>query len=106
MPGYDPNVQQDLVDLLILRAKRIVPLFTAMAAIVGSGVGIAVARNLGKTETMSIVVWACVFGIFGFVAGKERAFSLRMKAQELLCQRKIEENTRTAEMAKASSVSA
>lgn len=106
MPGYDPKLHQDLADLLRLRAKRIVPVFTAMAAIVGSGIGVAIARSMGKTETTSVLVWTFVVGIFGFVAGKERAFSLRMKAQELLCQKKIEENTRAAETPKVNSVSA
>jgi hypothetical protein len=106
MPGYDPKVQQDFADLLILRAKRIVPVFTAMAAIVGAGVGVAVARGMGKADTMSVIIWAFIVGVFGFVTGKERSFSLRMKAQELLCQKKIEENTRSAEAPKSSGVSA
>jgi hypothetical protein len=101
MPGYDPKHHQDLADLLILRANRIVSVFTAMAAIVGAGVGVAIARGAGKTEIISVIIWTFVLGIFGFVAGKERAFSLRMKAQELLCQKRIEENTRAAESLKA-----
>lgn len=106
MPSYDPKLHQDLADLLMIRAKRIVPVFTGMAAIVGAGIGVAIARSVGKTETISVIVWTFVIGVFGFVAGKERAFSLRMKAQELLCQKKIEENTRAVEVAKVSGVSA
>lgn len=95
MAVYDPQVQESIADLLILRAKRIVPVFTAMAAIVGAGIGVAVSRG-GRSEVLSIVLWTFVFGVIGFVAGKERAFAQRLKAQELLCQKKIEENTRMA----------
>lgn len=106
MAGYDPKVQQDLVDLLMLRAKRIALVFTAMAAIVGAGMGVAIARSMGRGEKMSVLICTLVLGVFGFVAGKERAFSLKMKAHELLCQKQIEENTRAAEVPKTTGVSA
>ncbi len=106
MSVYDPKLQQDLADLLSLRAKRIAPVFTAMAAIIGSGVGLTIARSMGKQEVVSVALWAFVIGIFGFVAGKERAFSLRMKAQELLCQKQIEANTRAVEVPLVNKVSA
>ncbi len=101
MAVYDPKVQQDLADLLVVRAKRIVPVFTAMAAVVGAGIGVAIGRATGQSHTISVVLWAFVIGVSGFVAGKERAFSLKLKAQELLCQKKIEENTRAVEASKA-----
>lgn len=106
MAVYDPKVQQDLADLLVVRAKRIVPVFTAMAAVVGAGIGVAIGRATGQHETISVVLWAFVIGVFGFVAGKERAFNLKLKAQELLCQKKIEENTRAVETSKVAGVSA
>lgn len=65
-----------------------------------------ISRGTGNAETISVIIWACIIGIFGFVAGKERAFSLRLKAQELLCQKKTEENTRAAEAPKSSGVAA
>ncbi len=100
MPAYDPNMHQKFAETLLLRARRISLVFTAMAAIVGAGIGIAMPRMVGKPSTaLPIILWTFVLGAFGFVTGKERSFTLSMKAQELLCQKQIEENTRKAEMA-------
>lgn len=97
MSGYDPNLHQKFADTLQLRAKRIAIVFTAMAAIVGAGLGVALPRIAGKPSTaFPVIVATFVLGIFGFVAGKERSFSLCMRAHELLCQKQIEENTRKA----------
>jgi len=105
MAAHEPKIHQDLADVLLLRAKRIVPVFTAMAAVVGAGVGVAISRSAGKGETISVILWAFIMGVFGFVAGKERAFSLQLKARELLCMNKIEENTRAAVQSKAAGTS-
>jgi hypothetical protein len=105
MAVFETKAHQDLADTLFIRAKRIVPVFTAMAAIVGAGIGVAIAREMGKSEVWSVILWAFVVGIAGFVAGKERAFSLQLKARELLCMEQIDKNTR-AEQYKAAGTSA
>lgn len=105
MAAYETKVHQDLAELLLLRAKRIVPVFTAMAAIVGAGVGVGIARGGHHNAVLLVILWTFVLGVFGFVAGKERAFSLQLKARELLCLSRIEENTRAAEQPKASGAS-
>jgi hypothetical protein len=99
MSSYDAKVHQDFADLLRIRAKRITFVFTLMAAIVGAGVGVGLGRMTGSPATMYIVIWTAVLGVFGFVAGKERSFTLQLKAIELLCQMQIESNTRARDAA-------
>lgn len=95
MSGYEPKVHQEFADLLRTRAKRITTVFTLMAAIVGGGVGASLARMTGSSQvTYVVIIWTAVLAVFGFVAGTERSFNLRLKAHELLCQKQIEENTR------------
>lgn len=93
MAVYDGKIHQDVADILLARASRIVPVFTAMAAIVGAGVGVTIARGIGRNEVISVILWTVIFGLFGFVTGKERSFSLQLKARELLCMMAIERNT-------------
>lgn len=102
MSVYDPKNHQDFVDLLHTRAKRITVVYTLMAAIVGAGISVGIGyMNFGAPKAGSVVLWTAVLAFFGFVMGKERAFRMRLKAQELLCQKQIEENTRAKETASA-----
>ena len=54
---------------------------------------VAISDELG-TELIACLIGALLFGLIGFMAGRERAFTLRVQAQKALCQVKIEENTR------------
>lgn len=104
MSVYDPKNHQDFVDLLQKRAKRITIVYTIMAAIVGAGISVAIGyMKLGSASFGSIALWTAVLAFFGFVMGKERSFKMRLKAQELLCQKQIEENTHTKETVSAAS---
>jgi fatty acid desaturase len=100
MSAYEPKLHQEFADLLRRRAKRITLVFTLMAAIVGAGVGMALSRMMAaQHSTMPMILWIVLLGIFGYVAGKERSFNLQLRAHELLCQKQIEENTRSGQMA-------
>ncbi|HYG99833.1 MAG TPA: hypothetical protein VD837_11935 [Terriglobales bacterium] len=102
MSVYDPKVQLDFAELLTKRSKRITMVYTIMAAIVGAGAGVAVSYiRVGEPRNGWILLWTVILAFFGFVMGKERAFNLRLKAQELLCQKQIAENTTPKETASA-----
>lgn len=104
MSVYDPKNHQDFIDLLHTRAKRITIVYTLMAAIVGAGISVAIGyMKPGSASLGSIVLWTAVLAFFGFVMGRERSFKMRLQAQELLCQKQIEENTRAKEVASAAS---
>jgi hypothetical protein len=102
MSVYDPKNHQDFIDLLQTRAKRITVVYTIMAAIVGAGISVAIGHlKVVPPSFGSVALWTAVLAFFGFVMGKERSFQLRLKAQELLCQKQIEENTHAKEIASA-----
>jgi hypothetical protein len=101
MSAYDPKKMEQYSELLSKRSKRITPVFALMGAIVGGGLGMALSRMLGSHSSMPVILWTVLLGVFGYVAGKERAFTLGLKSQELLLQRQIEENTRQAHAAAA-----
>lgn len=103
MAVYDPKDHQNFIDVLRTRAKRITIVYTLMAAIVGAGISVAVSY-LGADLTPKaswVVLWTVILAFFGFVMGRERAFKMRLQAQELLCQKQIEENTRAKEIGSA-----
>lgn len=95
MSSYDPNSHQQMADVLLKRAGRIVWVFTFIAAIFGAGIGLYLVWILGSPTPLRFIgLWAAILAAFGFVSGKERKFSFQMKAQELLWQRQMEENSR------------
>lgn len=103
--AYDPQIVLKFIDRLYRQATVAVATFTILGVLVGAGIGFALARademgaNLRfvpvrEQDYIGILVGAIVLGVFGFFAGRERAFQLRLRAQTVMCQLKIEENTR------------
>jgi len=92
MIEYDPKIIQQLADRLYRQAKSTVISFTVFGALVGGGGGAAA----GPTPPSAIggLVGAVILGLFGFLIGQEIAFHLKVRAQTVLCQLRIEENTR------------
>jgi len=109
MVAYDPHVIQQFADRLYRRASTIVITSTLGLALIGGVLGFwmgllldvgstRVPRHLSLdelgTELIACLIGALLFGLIGFMAGRERAFTLKLQAQTALCQAKIEENTR------------
>jgi positive regulator of sigma E activity len=94
MSSYDSNRHQEFIDILQKRSGRMVWVYTAMAALFGVAMGLFLARAVGNSSVYQLaLVWAAIMACFGFVSGKERKFALQMKAQEMLWQKQVEENT-------------
>jgi hypothetical protein len=104
--NYDPQILQECADGLYAQAKFVI-LSTALKygciTFLFSGVGcVIVARTVGpgpgtlsSNGALTIVVIATLLGIWaGVDAGRRLAFKWRLEAQQLLCQRQIEQNTR------------
>ena len=109
MVAYDPEIIQKFVDRLYRRAKSVIITSTIGGVLVGGIIGFFVVLFFDQrtprlpsrfsldelgAELIACLIGAVLFGLFGFLAGREHAFLLRLQAQTALCQAKIEENTR------------
>jgi hypothetical protein len=101
---YDEDVLQQYADTLYRQAKRIV-LWTALkygfvVFLVALVLGIAVdsqgqvPSNKESSLYGSVLILTVLGGIAGVAAGRRKAFYLKLQAQQTLCQRQIEMNTR------------
>jgi hypothetical protein len=107
---YDPQILQDYADDLYKQAQKII-VWTAikygLLCFLGSMVFVN-AFNLtqkgGMDSNMMVIVVGVVtvLGVLtGVGVGKQKAFQLKLEAQKLLCQRQIEQNTKTTDRAMA-----
>lgn len=95
---YDPRLIQMMADNLYSEADSIIFVYTVLGALFGGFIGYLgaqVTTNL-TAQGVATVVGAVVFGLFGLLVAQARAFTLRLRAQEALCQMSIEANTRRA----------
>lgn len=109
MAVFDPRVIRKFADRLYGRAVVVMIASTLFSGLSGGVLGLAVCLGAiapalerdSSAAAGSLVVGliggllgAVIFGLGGFLAGWERAFRLKLRAQVALCQLKIEENTR------------
>ncbi len=103
---YDSQILQDYADQLYKQAQSVV---TSTAAKYGFVMFVASAVGIGVLSTVSqgaltFPVGIVIIGVLtavavaaGVGAGRLKAFNLKLEAQRILCQRQIEQNTRTTE---------
>jgi len=109
MTGYDPQVIQKFADRLYRRATVVMVASTVFGVLFGGmgGLGACVSAISPFLEhgnsaaltglavsLMGSLLGAMISGLGGYIAGRERAFRLKLQAQTVLCQLKVEENTR------------
>ena len=111
MVTYDPQMIEKLAARLYRQARTAIISSTIGGVLFGALLGVGLGPLLTALKvyildltrqspiTPASLVAGClagavVFGLIGFLAGRERAFRLRVAAQTVLCQLKIEENTR------------
>lgn len=109
---YDPEILQKYADILYRQAKSLAA-WTALRYGVVLGVivwlAVAIASPIARMriDTSSGNTAALIAGfiglLIGYNSGKIKAFSLVLQAQQVLCQRQIELNTRTQGTAMAAS---
>ena len=93
---YSPAIIQKFADKLYRRADSIVVSCTLFGIFFGGVGGRLLSYPLGLKDDSAPTIFGVVFfGLFGLFIGRARAFQLRLQAQVALCQKKIEENTRT-----------
>jgi hypothetical protein len=103
MTNYDDSVLQQYADALYQQAESIV-IWTALkygcvTFVVCLGIGLAAAiLNLVNQELVAELVFGTIFILLGIAlgidSGRRKAFHLKLEAQQALCQRQIEKNTR------------
>jgi hypothetical protein len=99
---YDPAILQQFADDLYKQARSII-FWTAarygVAVLLLSAVGLFVIAAVQKEAPGSgagfvALIFLAVGIITGVEAGRKKAFSLKLQAQQILCQRQLELNTR------------
>lgn len=96
--SYDPQILQDYADDLYKQARYIVirtalkyGLIVFLVSILGCFIMARLAGPEVSDAVPAIVIFLTLVGIAaGVDAGRREAFSLKLQAQELLCQRQIE----------------
>jgi hypothetical protein len=91
---YDPGVIQEFADRLYRQANLMAVLYGVLGAVIGAFAGFVVGQPTDLSG-LAALMGAGLFGGLGAAAGVARAFTLKLQAQTALCQKRIEENTRT-----------
>lgn len=102
MTKYDSKILYEFADRLYDEANSIIWSYTTIGAIIGIVLGVITGflvknvpdENTGGVGFIVAIFASVILGVIGFYMGKEKAFSLKLKAQRILCMVKIEENTR------------
>src|SRR6266699_865060 len=97
MVHYDPGIIKRYAELMYRRARSVVIIWTLVLVVPGLIGGVLLAEQLRIPRENNVVViglTTLVAAVIGFLIGQSRAFWLRLQAQVLLCQARIEQNTR------------
>src|SRR3954465_12417996 len=94
--NFDPRVIHEMAGRLYTEADSAERWQPVILGFIGAAVGFGVGFPLGYAR-IAAVAGAVVLGALGYWAGQQRAFALRLQAQLMLVQTKIEENTRPKE---------
>lgn len=89
---YQPAVIAEFASKLYSEASSLVIKWALMIGVVGAVIGGFV--GAGKGGGMVPLIAGLVGALFGASYGREKAFTLRLQAQQALCQLQIEQNTR------------
>jgi len=97
--AYDAAIIVRSASLLYRRANTLLISYACLGVLLGLVVGVVVARfasELGELlgEHHLALVTAVFGGLFGFLIGREKGYALKLRAQTLLCNVQIEQNTR------------
>ncbi|MCC6415561.1 MAG: hypothetical protein IT582_06605 [Opitutaceae bacterium] len=93
---YDPEIICKYADKLYSQAASIIAGRT-IAGIFFGVIGGIVFQYYLPTEPrwLPVAVGTVLFGLLGYNSAQAKAFELRLRAQDALCQVQIEKNTRT-----------
>jgi hypothetical protein len=97
MVEYNPNVLKKYANSLYQQAGLIMFCYTGIGVFVGYIVAsiFNAATPKRSADDATVILWICIIvcGIVGLIAGYNKGLQMRIRAQEILCQVAIEENT-------------
>lgn len=94
MTNYDPSELPRLVDKLQARAVAVLIYYPATAAALG-GLGMFYAYQKNPAGAAGLILGGVIIGgLIGLAIGRHQSTALKVQAQTLLSQMRIEENTR------------
>lgn len=95
MVEYDPKFIKEYTNRLYSQAKAVVPAHFFIGLILGLLLFGSVSELLiGEFDFLIVAIGVLSGAIMGLGSGQQKAAEIRLRAQELLCYIKIEENTR------------
>jgi hypothetical protein len=104
---YDQAIIYKFAERLYRRASTIAFLYGFVGLIAGALAGAAAGAALGASNLGGGILAGLLLGMgIGAAIGIERGFTMRLQAQQALCQVKIEEHTRYVAMVHSANVSA
>ena len=90
---YQPAVIAEFASKLYSEASSLVIKWALMLGVVGAVIGGFVSAGKGGGGMVPLIA-GLVGALFGASYGREKGFTLRLQAQQALCQLQIEQNTR------------
>jgi hypothetical protein len=94
--NYDPKVIHEMAERLYSQADSAEMWHPVIFGLIGAATGFGVGFPVGHAAVFALA-GAVLLGALGYWIGQQRAFALRLQAQLMLVQTKIEENTRPKE---------
>lgn len=92
---YDPAIIQTFVNGLYAQARRIVVTYVILGFLIGGAAGLIIANlNSIQNQLIPAVVAGLFVALLAHNSAKAKAFSLKLQAQQTLCQVATEKNTR------------
>lgn len=102
MVNYDADILREYASRLYSRAVFIQVAYTFFGGVIGLVGGIAAQSSMRVADNV-VFGLAAIAALIGFAWSRERAFMLRLEAQQTLCHVQIEENTRARSAAAGAS---
>ena len=95
MADYDPKIIQDYAEGLYKQAKSIVTCYFFIGIFGGLVIFAKVSDVLiGELDFLVVAIGIFIGAVIGLFAGKNRAFEMKLEAQEALCRIEIQKNSK------------
>ena len=93
MTDYDPKVIQKFADRLYTRAAMVIVWFVILGLLSGLVTGWLLGLKIPLTDAVKFLIFPLLGALVSWGWAEQKAFQLRLEAQKLLLQKRIEENT-------------